>query len=276
MFDAQFSMGKILKPFPGFEQRYEGKANGFPVAFPGTLDQQAGQNGYDPFLLGMLPVPLGSRVMIWIPAAIYNTDDTIQQESYTYQILWRMRSSGDYATTFSRTARNETTQYHFSKREIGVPDDPATPQTTQRIVLPAAMQTIAYEQPEPNTDPTVLANGVIHLRGQLVIPAGANWIAPLLPPPLPDAPTQGIIGQGVFPFTQGPEEAEAGGPVYHPFWFDAEGDEMMIIARRTEITPENWEFGGTDLPFSATYGTANGTRPLNNHVGIFVFTGSAP
>ena len=59
MFDAQFSMARIVKPFANFEARYQGNSAGFPIGFPGVLDRLAGQNGYDPFLLAAMPMPIG-------------------------------------------------------------------------------------------------------------------------------------------------------------------------------------------------------------------------
>jgi len=278
MFDAQFSMARIVKPFANFEARYQGNSAGFPIGFPGVLDRLAGNNGYDPFLLAALPMPIGARVMIWIPAAIYITESAIQQTAYQYQILWRLRSTGDFVSSFDMNVpRDQTPQYHMRTRDVGVAEDPADPSGTLRYVLPAAMQTIAYEQPEPSTDPSTLANGIIHLRGQLIIPCGNHWVAPLVPPPNPGPPVQGVFGQGVWPFSQEPEEAESGGPNFHPFWFDAEGDDMLILARRVTIGEDtDWDFGGVDRPFSSTYGTDNGTRNPAVSTGIFVFTGSAP
>lgn len=282
MFDANFSMARILKPFPNFEAVYQGASALFPIAFPGTLDRQAGEPGYDPNLLSMLPVPLGSRVMIWIPLTIFNDDQgTFNQQTYQYQVLWRMRSIGDFQAAFQKNVpRDEIGSYHLRQRDIGVPNDPANPQSTVRIVLPAAMQVIAYEQAEPTTTPSTYVNGTIHLRGQQIIPDGAIWAGPLLPPPAANT-VHGIIGQGIFPFTSGAsDQGELGGPVFFPFWFDAEGDEMMVLARRVSVTEQdpNWDFASptVDQPFSATYGTNNGTRAPVPSVGIFVFTGSAP
>jgi hypothetical protein len=284
MFDAQFSMARILKPFPNFETVYQGFDATVPIAFPGTLDRQAGEPGYDPYLLAGLPVPLGSRVMIWVPLAMYVQDDgSISLSTYQYQIIWRMRSIGDFVTSFDKNVpRDEIGPYHLRQKDVGVPDDPANPTATKRIVLPSSMQVLAYEQPEPSTTDTVYANGIIHLRGQYIIPNGQVPSGPLLPPPVDETTSNifGLTGQGIFPFTQQAEGATPGGPVFFPFWFDAEGDEMMIFATRADITEEtgSWDFTdpSLDRPFSATYGTNDGTRTPVPSVGIFVYTGSAP
>lgn len=279
MFDANFSMARILKPFPNFEARYQGQSAGLPIAFPGTLDRQAGEEGYDPFLEAGLPVPLGSRVLIYVPLAIYSTATSTTLQTYAYQIIWRMRSIGDFLSAFEKNvARTEIGPYHLRQRDVGVPDDPANPTGTKRIVLPSSMQVLAYEQAEPSTSDTANVNGTIHLRGQKIIPNGAVPPGPILPAPAPLA-ARGVTGQGIFPFTQDSEDTICGGPVYFPFWFDAEGDEMIIYATRANITEQTntWDFTtNTDRPFSATYGTNNGTQAPVPSVGIFVFTGSAP
>lgn len=293
--DAQFSMARILQPFPNFEARYQGQPATIPIAFPGTIDRRAelGVKGFDPHLIAGIPVPMGARVMIWIPLTLL--DYTVFQP-YQYQIIWRLNSIGDFTDAFAQNVpRDQIGAYHLKRRELGVPNDPVD-LNTKRVVIPAAIQTIAYEQPEPSTDPTVYDNGVIHLRGQNIIPLGTLgdqgfgtpvWQGPLLPPPLPGPPEVAIITQGIFPFTEGPTTGPnnagiPGGPIYEPFWFDAEGDEMMIFARRVFVDDDpanaNWDFTDPNLDqgFSNTFGTNNGTRPRLETVGIFVFTGTAP
>jgi hypothetical protein len=294
--DAQFGMARILKPFPNFEARYQGQPASVPIAFPGTIDREAelGVQGFDPNLIAGIPVPIGARVMIWIPSALI---DYFVPTPYQYQIIWRLRSIGDFVDAFNQNVpKDQMPYYHLRRRELGVANDPADP-ASRRVVIPGAIQTIAYEQPEPSTSVFVNANGVIHLRGQLIIPLGAEgfdnvtgsnlWQGPFLPPPRPGPPEIGIITQGVFPFVEGPTAPDfnggiPGGPVYHPFWFDAEGDEMLIFARRVDVDVsdpnDTWDFANPDLDqsFSNTFGTNNGTRQPIETVGIFVFTGTAP
>jgi len=290
--DPQYSTARILKPFTGFETKYQGKSSAVPIAFPGTIDRQAadGVPGFDPHLLAGLPVPLGSRIMIWIPLALVNVDETdedLDPTAYTYQIVWRLRSSTDYIYTSTQNVPvDEQLVGHLRKRDQGAPNDPADPTATQRIFLPSALKTIAYEQAEPSADPEVNANGSINLRGELVTPCGGSsdsslWQGPLLPT-ADSPPNVGLTGQGVLPQLQDPSstlnEGVPGGPIYHPYWFDAEGDEMMIFARRA--TPAAfavpWDFTDNtlDLGFSNIYGTNNGARPPIPSVGIYVFTGT--
>lgn len=284
-------MARILKPFPNFESRYQGQPATIPIAFPGTIERNSilGKEGFDPNLIAGIPVPIGARVMIWIPVTLI---DYFSPQPYQYQIIWRLRSIGDFVDAFTENVpRDQIGAYHLKRRELGVANDPADP-STRRVVIPAGIQTIAYEQPEPSTDVFTNANGVIHLRGQFIIPLGqlpdqgpgTGWQGPLLPPPRPGPPEVGILTQGVFPFTEGPTGATnggiPGGPLYHPFWFDAEGDEMIIMATRVndfDARP-NWDFADPDADqaFSNTYGTNNGTRTPVETVGIFVFTGTAP
>lgn len=92
--DSQFSIVKVLKPFPDFETVYQGKTHTTPVAFPGTLDPQAGQEGYASTLLAGIPVPLGAQLQIWVPACF--TPDGSTQVLYRYEFVFRLRSLRDF------------------------------------------------------------------------------------------------------------------------------------------------------------------------------------
>jgi hypothetical protein len=81
------------------------------------------------------------------------------------------------------------------------------------------------------------------------------------------------VTQGIFPFASGDTP---GGPVFFPYWVDAKGDELIILARRrTYDLSSQWDFVNDDRSFSNTYGTDNGSRPRLETVGIYLFTGSS-
>jgi len=266
----QWGTATVLQPFANFEDVYQGGFAGNPVAFPGTIDQQAtnGVAGFDPTLIAGTPVVLGSRLMLWIPLCMLDyTVPTV----YAYQLVWRLRSISDYVYT---SEKNQATgdppmPYHLKKRELGVENSPGDP-TTQRIVVPAAADSVAYEQQEPSGDGL---NGELVLRGESVIPDGALWDAPFTPNSYPGNPTYGTVTQGIFPFATG---QTPGGPVFFPYWVDAKGDELIILARRREYAlDDEWDFANDDRSFSNTYGTDNGTRPRLETVGIYLFNGSS-
>lgn len=280
--DPVYSMARVLRPFTGFETRYQGQLANIPVAFPGTLDRQAGKTGFDPNLLAGLPIQLGSRVLIWIPSVVNVApdDEATVPLAYEYLVMFRMRSNQDYVAAFeANVPRNQIGAYHLARNELGAPAD-QNDATTGRIVIPAAQQTIAFEQSEPSTSADTTGDGTIHLRGQLIVPCAGFGVsggmpAPFLPPPN-SATAKGAVNQGIF--SDG-DAGTTGGPVYHPFWFDAEGDEMIIFARRAGISDTTlltWDFtdGSLDRGFSNTYGSNNGQRPPIETMGIFVFTGT--
>jgi len=263
--DAQFSLARILKPFDNFEAVYQGQELTRPIAFPGTLDEDAGKPGFAPNLIAGISMPLGCRVMIWIPQTIFGYTSPTR---YTYQVCWRLRSPADYTNDVTRgRSFGAQSTYSLPQQEVGVPGDLALPEATKRFVLPAAMQSIAYEQAEPAT---ALTNGLVNLRGQLLTTNGALWQAPITP-----SGAQGQLTQGIFPDVPSVDDA-GGGPVFFPFWFDSEGNEMFILAQRETVTAAEWDFTADDRAFSNTYGTNNGTRAPLATVGIYVFTGSAP
>src|SRR5271154_5270739 len=119
--DAQYGVVRILRPFAGFEATYTGKSTGGnPIAFTQgglPLDPLAGQPGYAPTLLRGLSVPIGSRILLWIPAieAVVGGVGV----PYSYSFAWRYRSVFDY--------RQNRGPWHYAKQAAGVPDTTAPP-----------------------------------------------------------------------------------------------------------------------------------------------------
>ena len=256
--DAQFTVTRTLKPFKGFEQVYQGLAPNIPIAFPGGFSPDAGTPGYAANLANAHPVPLGARCSLWIPLAMTNDGETTTVTLYDYCVVHRLRNL--IAWTQHRQP------YHMSKQFPGVPD--TTPNTGgARFVIPAAAQLEAFEQTEPAgaTDP-----GVLNLRQQIFTPrSGIAWPDPALPDGNLAALQQGIYDPNVA-------TALANLPIFNPFWFDAEGDEIVILVRRTDQDAGIWDFTSTDLAFSNIYGTGNGTHAEIPDLGILIMTGANP
>jgi hypothetical protein len=264
--DPQFSTVRVLKPFNGFEAAYQGKTCTTPIAFPGDLDLESGKPGYATGLLNMLPVPIGSRVLLWIPLCF--TDDLEDPDPtrvYTYQIFWRIRNTQEYVdSVLAKLPPAEQKLYSFEKKLLGVPNPSGDP----RVLVPCAMETIAYEQTEPGTN---FANGALNLRGNQINPDGA--VLQDLPVLAPNGALAGQFSQGTFGIIAG----ELGVPTYMTYETMAAGNEMSIIARRAVIGGgDRWDFtsNANDKPFSNTYGTNNGTHANVPGTGIFVITGS--
>jgi len=263
--DAQLTNVKVLKPFAGFEAVYQGKLASTPIAFPGDLDPQAGRPGFDRHLMRGIPVPEGARVLLWIPQCT-GAQDGFQE--YIYRVVWRFSTLRKYRSP--GRADIPRGPYHIPVQLPGAPD--TTVGSQPRVIVPAAWRNVAFEQPE-----APMTNGRVNLRPEeiaIVEPSLLDAARPLLA----DG-SDGIIQQGVLDPATNP--ASAPQPLFEPFWFDAEGDELLILAnRRTfgDLTHPFWDFksAGVDFPFSNIYGTGDGAHASFPGVGIYIQTGANP
>lgn len=257
--DSQFSIVKVLKPFPDFETVYQGKTHTTPVAFPGTLDPQAGQEGYASTLLAGIPVPLGAQLQIWVPACF--TPDGSTQVLYRYEFVFRLRSLRDFRNPAAGAPRPP---WHLAEQRPGQPDtsDPANP---VRFVIPGAVAGIQF----PAEEVAGFAQAIINVRDAQYAPIASGIQAPLAPDGSNGVVQQGILDPGVAP-------GAAGDPIFTPFAMPAYGDELIVLAYPPSNLG-NWDFAGSDLAFSYIYGTGNGLRatPLES-TGVYVLSGTNP
>lgn len=144
----EFSLARVAKPPADFESKYEGlgtEAN--PIAIPGTLDQFAGDEGYDPNLLAGIPVPMGARIFVWLPKFIPSVYGG-SALNYRFRLIWRLRSLGEQIAD----PKNQR-ESHFGRLLPGVNQVPATvgpPVYTEapinqggpRFVVPTAFETV--------------------------------------------------------------------------------------------------------------------------------------
>jgi hypothetical protein len=94
--DAQFSIARLYRPdLLAMQKQYQGLSARVPLAVPGTLSPVAGTDGNLANLLDAIPVPLGSRVIVWLPsiAQLVGRQAGIRVASYSYRFLWRLRPS---------------------------------------------------------------------------------------------------------------------------------------------------------------------------------------
>jgi len=295
--DAQFTIAAVLRPFEGFEARYQGEAVTVPIVFPGTLDDDAGKPGFSPYLLKGLPVPMGAKMALWFPAVV-GLADGFPALDYRYVLIWRLRNVGDF--------QRRRIPYHLSKESTGAPDTYLAPMPPERFVLPAATETVLYQQPEPTAVPPLITQpgfGIGHLRSEGVdVPSDlADFSAvapsaglPFLPPnaapnfanafPLPGANTEplGAFQQGVLD----PRVSNlAPYSMFRPYYTVAKGDELMIACYpNNRLGIPDWDFRTIDAQFSNLYGTnafAPSPAGTASHkpfpdLGIYVFAGSNP
>lgn len=253
--DSQFSTSKILKPFTGFESVYQGQLHTTPIAFPGTLDANAGETGYSPNLLKALPVPFGSQLQIWIPACF--TADGGTQVIYRYQFVWRLRSLRDFRNPSSGAPRPP---WHLAIQRPGVPDA-----GNPRFVIPGAVHGIQF----PADEVLGFAQQQISVRDAQYGPVASGTADPLTPLGAGGVIQQGILDPAVAP-------GAASDPIFSVISLVAQGDELMILAY-PPFNIGSWDFAHVDRAFSFIYGTDYGARsaPLAS-TGIFVHTGTNP
>lgn len=259
MADAQYTLVRVCRPFADFERVYQGRPATVPIAFPGVLDPRAaaGQAGFSPALLKGYPVPFGSRLVIEIPVC-FNEDTP---SLYSYRLIWRFAGS--------KTAQ-EARPMHLRSQSRGAPDSTGT-SPALRYPTPASWHMIAYEETEP-----VSGSGRLVIRVERIIPVVDSLVAPRLP-----NGAMATIEQGIFdPADFAPGSATPVSPTYVPFWTDAMGDELLLLANPEPADSEGrvWDFTdpALDKPFSDLYGSSNGARPPRLDVGITLQTGTSP
>jgi hypothetical protein len=275
MADAQFGNVRVLLPFEGFEEVYQGQPGSIPIAFPGGRDPQAEAKaqGFDPDLCLGHAVPRGSRISIGIPIC---EDLQDQKVDYRYFFIFRDRNLRDYRGS---GAQGNRPPYHYAKQGLGALDSLlAVPQ--RRYPVDARFMTIGYEQQEPAAgDPALL-----HLYPEAVIPKEPIRYRPLLPGGATGALDQGIYNPLYFnASTENRKIARRA-----EYQIDCLGDDLIILAQKIpdeqgEFT--NWGFvvGEEDDAFANMYGRlVTGQQPPQllheqyKDAGIRVTTGSNP
>jgi hypothetical protein len=260
--DPQFGLVSILRPFAGFEAVYQGQNVDVPLMFTQggeALDSLAGTTGYSPKLLRGLSVPFGSRIVIWLPLA-FGYNDLVNFWYYKWTISWRLRNVYDF--------RQKRIPFHYPKQGPGVPDN-ASP----RVVIPAAVNQIAYTQTPPAFNPDTTTA----LNVDIVSPHYNVINQPLLP----DG-SSGQYQQGILPSTSGAMPPYV--PSYVPYEIQCEGDELLIGVTRNAVADEGakenkptWGFGDNepDRYISDLFGSGVNVGPFVD-IGVYVSAGSAP
>jgi hypothetical protein len=283
--DPQFSIATVLRPFTDFEDVYAGQSALRPVRFfppgadgaPAPYDQQVGNPNIDANLMRYLPVPLGSRILVYIPHAITWQESIpapIIETNYTYTIHWRIRNLDNARS--SMNSEGKPKPYH-SQTFAGRPDTTAPAGTQNRLVIPAATRSVLIEQP--------IAAGSFEQVQQLRrerVQLTTTYLDSTARPFMPDG-TDGVDMQGVIdPGAMLNFEFIARSSLFMPFEFRCEGDEMSIEANRYDAwggAPDNWAFEGLnapDAPFSNVYGRnlIGPAQPALPGLGIYVFQGA--
>lgn len=267
--DAQFGAARILRPFANFVDLYQGQPVSTPIMLTEVVDPPGGEPldplaqvntpGYSPRLLRGIDVPLGSRVVLWLPAltALVAAPSTIAR--YEWTLCWRLRNVFDY--------RQARIPWHFPKQDAGFPE--TGPEAGARVIIPCATQTLPYpETPEPAG---TIANVVTNLR-QEAVSTGRT------PPSNPLIPSGGIgyYQQGLGDPNASPIFSQ---PLYQIHEVQAVGDELLIALTRNGDVVPNWDFNTpllNDWQVNFYLGGTGAAAPPRPDIGVYVLTGSAP
>ena len=266
--DAQFGTARILRPFAGFVDVYQGQPASTPIMLTEVIDPPGGDPvdplaavrtaGYSPRLLRGIDVPFGSRVVLWLPA-IYAVEAPSTVIRYQWTLIWRMRNVFDY--------RQARIPWHFPKQDAGAAETGA--EAGPRVVIPCATQTLHYsESPEPAA---VTSNVTTNLRNESV----STGSTPLSNPLLPDG-TIGYFQQGLGDPNVSPIFSQ---PLYQLHEVQACGDELLIGLSRDTAAVANWDFNTllfNDWQVNFYLGGSGLAAPPKPDVGVYVLTGSAP
>lgn len=260
MADAQFGIGRILRPVDTFQATYTGRSAASPIYMfdtGGNLDQLAADRvaGYDRTLARGIPVPIGSRVVLLIPNIFWIETGPIAR-GYEWVFIWRWRSLADYR-------RSRKLPFQLAKQGTGPDDTTAPVGQRERVVIPAAYNTVVFNQTEPTAE---LARAVQHAHSEDIEFATVTLPGPLLPDGTEQAVEQGILNPAVV--------TDAIRPQFLVHEMQALGNELLIAIKRDVAVDANWNFATVDLRLAQFLGNATGqTFP---DVGVYVCTGSAP
>lgn len=255
--DPQFSNRYLLRPYAGFTTDYQGQASNTPIALTEVVDPPAGAPRdslaaartalYDPNLVRGLPVPFGSRIVLWLPSVVVGAD----AGRYVWTLVWRLRNLNDHLLTGQ--------PYHVPTTDPGVIDTIAN---QGRVAVPAAWQTVTYaETPAPATNS---GSATASIRNEsLSTGAIQNPVRPLLPGGVPGVVAQGILNPGTTP----PQIATA--PQWQATEVQALGDELVLLCTRA-TSLGTWDFAGNDASFGSYFGNAS------PQYGVYVLVGTAP
>lgn len=251
---------QILRPYADFEDVYQGVATTTPIMFTlgGAIrDPQAGLTGYDPQLVKGLPIALGQRCLIWLPAMTPAAPS--DADSYRWRFMWRYRNAHDY-----RTVR---LPFHLAKQSAGVPDAGSA-----RVVLPAAYVGAVYNPTEP-TDPNVGVSA--SLRVQDISPRQGGGTSSISRP-LNAVGVSGVVQQGVFDPAINTLFADL--PAFIQYDLVATGDELLVGLWRTGVAPAtaNWGFQNLQSDRIVTLLFGDGSGQTFPEIGVYVALGTGP
>jgi len=261
----EFSIKRILRPFKGFEQVYQGQRALTPICLcernqPYDPIAKRGTVGYDPNLVYGVPGQMGTRCSIELPFLIWTAGGFFNH--YRYTLNWRLRNTRDHNTN-----PEQRVPYHVAKSGAGVPETLINP--GPRVPIYGIVDTAVYAQTEPPIGPGIQPPARVVLHPLWIEPQPYPCFNPLMPDNSPGAVQQGIIPSVPL------------GTHKMPFFLNHEvqsiGDDLVITIVREEVDPfTNWDFapGGVDHDVSIFFG--NGAGVEYEDLGVLLSWGISP
>lgn len=270
-----FSIEALLRPYPEavnpagsvLTGSYQGDACTRPIMFTEggiATDELAGQPGYSARLARALPVPMGARIILWLPTIPVLDDQGVAVAYYRWMIAWRLRSAQEAQASATAGA------FHMGSVVGGVAE--TGPNAGARYGRPAAWQTLTYVPAEPApTPPTAIGNRAVSSLHPEDVFAGAGVLAQ---PRLPGTSALAQVQQGVIdPSSTVPPgiNALANMPAWIPHEVVALGDELLVGCYREATADANWDFtaGHADRLFGHLFAAQDYPQ-----MGVRVFCGS--
>jgi hypothetical protein len=261
----EFSIKRILRPYKGFEQVYQGVTARRPICFcernqPFDPIAARGTPGYDPNLVYGIPGNMGVRATIEFPILFWIANQTTVRR-YQYSLTWRLRNTRDHNSN-----PNQRVPYHVAKSGAGVAET-NPPNPGPRVPIYGVNETAVYAQAEPayapNPDPAVAVLRKVVVEPQFSLD---------LPPLMPDG-NIGVIQQGIL--APNPQYLHTSA-YFHNHETQAIGDDLVISVSRDTSGGGTWDFapGGADYAFSTFFG--NGFGVEYEDLGILLSWGVSP
>lgn len=224
---------------------YDGAPGQIPIMFTEdgkALDPSAGKPGYSSSLLRGLPVPFGSRVLLWLPKLNQPCNDSTESSpQYQWQFMFRLRSLADFKATRSA--------YHLIGSE---------PSSSGLNPIPVATNGVIYNSSEPSSS-------IASIVTQRVLQEGFRTQDPSpFPPFVPGGVPFPSYGQGVS------DKAGDSEVLFDILEVQCAGDELLIGLTKTTGFWD-WEVDGSVYSFR----NSTGSKPLLPYYAAYAFTGSA-
>lgn len=286
---------------------YNGYPGSVPIMFSEggmPLDDMAGRNGYSRTLVRGVQVPMGARVLVWLPRLVLLPNELVplpeQQSMYQWEFSFRIRNLTDFNSLRS--------PYHLASGRAGAasfPDEGEVPGTSEvRVPVPASDHSVIFNGVEPPNSPLarvvterMLKEGFQTRSGRDLLPlipgkfgvlggnhaevAGVGFVEG------PGQYQQGIVSN-LSPWPPGPvtgwSDEYYGNGAYAPLFSILEiqcpGDEMLVSLTKVSGETANWAFPrtsesdpltpGEDLPIVQAFSQGY------EYMGVYVMPGSAP